>query len=437
MAPAPALAHPTVAIVGGGWAGLACALQLAQAGYRPVVFESAPEAGGRARSALIEGLYRDNGQHLMLAGCKSLTTLFKLAGIQVQTVPFIMQSGARRLRVPAHSGRLGLATALWRAQGFSWNERYRLIAAIVNLQLKGWQVPEGQSVAEWLLATHQPPALIREFWAPLALAVLNTPLADAAMRRFASVLRDSLGSGGRALAMLLPAGNLSEQIVTPLVHAIEKLGGAVRCAQRVLAIQQTTHGFELRVQGSEQPHHFDQIVLALPPWALDKMTLPACINQKALAEAFGTQPIATVYLGFEAKFRLPVPLLQIAGPTANDSRIWATDRAYCGEPGVIALSVSAAGPWCQLSHDDLAAACLNALQEVIEPLPRCLWKKTVVVRRATYAATPGATLQATDLNPLPHLYLAGDWTDATYPATLEAAVQSGFKAAAQIMKEQG
>lgn len=63
------------------------------------------------------------------------------------------------------------------------------------------------------------------------------------MRRFASVLRDSLGSGGRALAMLLPAGNLSEQIVTPLVHAIEKLGGAVRCAQRVLAIQQTTHGF--------------------------------------------------------------------------------------------------------------------------------------------------------------------------------------------------
>ena len=102
MAPAPALAHPTVAIVGGGWAGLACALQLAQAGYRPVVFESAPEAGGRARSALIEGLYRDNGQHLMLAGCKSLTTLFKLAGIEVQTVPFIMQSGARRLRVPAH-----------------------------------------------------------------------------------------------------------------------------------------------------------------------------------------------------------------------------------------------------------------------------------------------------------------------------------------------
>lgn len=37
------------------------------------------------------------------------------------------------------------------------------------------------------------------------------------------------------------------------------------------------------------------------------MTLPACINQKALAEAFGTQPIATAYLGFEAKFRLPAP----------------------------------------------------------------------------------------------------------------------------------
>jgi len=436
MAPAPAPAHPAVAIVGGGWAGMACALQLAQAGYKPVVFESAPQAGGRARSALIEGRYRDNGQHLMLACCESLTALFKAVGIQVQTVPFAMQSGTRHLHVSTRAGRLGLITALWRAQGFSWSERYRIITALLILQVKGWKVRDTQTIAQWLQATQQPPALIREFWAPLALAVLNTPLEHAAMHRFASVLRDTLGSGGGALGMLLPPGNLSEQIVTPLINAIEQRGGTVRCGQRVFAIQQGTHGFTLKIQGSEQLHHFDRIVLTLPPWSLGKITLPAPINPQALAEAFGTQPIATVYLGFEQKFRLPAPLLQIAGPTAKDTRIWATDRAYCGEPGVIALSISAEGPWCQLSHDDLATACLKALEEAIEPLPPCLWQKAVIVQRATYTATPGATLQATNLNPLPHLYLAGDWTDAAYPATLEAAVQSGFKAATCILHEQ-
>ncbi|MFM7123430.1 MAG: FAD-dependent oxidoreductase, partial [Fluviibacter sp.] len=49
----------SVAVIGGGWAGLACALKLAKAGYTSVVFESAPEAGGRARRAPVEGIDRD------------------------------------------------------------------------------------------------------------------------------------------------------------------------------------------------------------------------------------------------------------------------------------------------------------------------------------------------------------------------------------------
>ena len=435
MPQTPAPADNAVAIIGGGWAGLACALKLAQAGYQPVVFESAPEPGGRARRALIEGHYRDNGHHLMLNGCVALTKLFDVAGIKLPTVSFAYQSGARQLSVPANAGQFGLVLALLRAKGFSWQERIKLITALLHLKANDWCVPDDLNVSDWLRQRQQPAALIDNFWAPLALAILNTPLDQAAMRRLAPVLRDTLAKGGNALCMLQPENNLSDSIVAPLLQTIDRLGGTVHCGERVTAVEQAGTQFQLRISNRNDSSLFDHVVLAVPPWSLNHLTLPALVNATAVAEAFGAQPIATVYLGFDSDFRLPTPLFQIAGPTADDARVWAMDRAHCGEPGVVAISISAQGPWCQLTADALAESALSALLTNLTSAPIYLWKKAVVVQRATYAATPQAVLKPTSLEPLPRLHLAGDWTHADYPATLEAAVASGFAAAKRITRQ--
>jgi phytoene dehydrogenase-like protein len=52
------------AIVGGGWAGLAAAVELARSGARVTVFEAARQLGGRARSVETHGQRLDNGQHI-------------------------------------------------------------------------------------------------------------------------------------------------------------------------------------------------------------------------------------------------------------------------------------------------------------------------------------------------------------------------------------
>jgi squalene-associated FAD-dependent desaturase len=423
----------TVAIVGGGWAGLACALKLAKAGYAPVVLESAPEPGGRARRAHVEGHDRDNGQHLMLGGCQSLKALFEAVGIQLPAVPFTFTTSTRQLSVPAQAGRLGLALALCRARGFSWAERYQLIRALTQLQVRHWHVAQTLTVADWLQKTKQPASLINEFWTPLALAILNTPLHEAAMWRLVPVLRDTLGQGGSALCLLQPASNLSSSVVDPIVSAIEQAGGRIRCGVRVSGVEQTASGYQLLIHNASA-EVFDQVVLALPTWALNHLSLPPTLNATAWAQAFGSQPIATIYLGFESSFRLPAPLIQLAGPTPEDARVWAMDRAHCGEPGVVAISLSADGPWHALSVDALTQACLSALQEAVKNLPPCLWQKAVTVQRATYAATPAAFIAEADLTPLPGLYLAGDWSHPAYPATLEAAVSSGFAAAQRLMQ---
>ena len=51
-------------------------------------------------------------------------------------------------------------------------------------------------------------------------------------------------------------------------------------------------------------------------------------------------------------------------------------------------------------------------------------------RDATMAALPGtASLRPTQRTPISNLFLAGDWTDTGWPATMESAVRSGRLAA--------
>ena len=431
----PDASHPSVAIIGAGWAGLACALRLARAGVQPVVLESAPEPGGRARRAHVQHQWRDNGQHLMLAGCTALTRLFDEIGVTLPCVPFAYTDGSRTLSLPGRPGQTGLLWALLRAHGFSWRERLALMRALFGLRRYGWRVPREQTVAQWLQAQRQPAALIEGFWAPLTLAILNTPIEQAAMRRLAPVLRDTLGTGGDALAVLQPPTDLSASVVAPWINAIESSGGRVLCGQRVVAVERVPSGrftvLTRLINGqSDVRHTFDQVALAVPPWALPHIALP--FDTTTLTDDFGAQPIATVYLGFDEDMRLPTPLVQLAGPTDGDVRIWAMDRTHCGEPGVIALSLSADGPWRALNADTLAARCIQNLQAIIGSHV-CRWHRVVSIRRATPSATPNACLSPQKREPLRGLWLAGDWTHPEYPATLEAATQTGLSVAEKIM----
>ncbi len=428
----PDASHASVAIIGGGWAGLSCALRLAHAGYQPVVYESAPEPGGRARRARLEDAWRDNGQHLMLAGCRSLDKLLHEIGVTLPRVPFAYTDGAHSFSLVGQRGRRGLINALLGARGYSWAERGRMVGALTMMQLQGWTAPAEQTVAGWLRQQKQPAALINTFWEPLALAILNTPIAQAAMSRLMAVLRDTLGVDCDALAILQPTANLSASVVAPLVRAIEAAGGHVHCGQRVTAIQR--HGdarYNMMLKHTDTAQAFDRVVLAVPPWTLPHIDLP--FSTTTLVERFGAQPIATVYLGFDAHVQLPTPLVQLAGPTDADARIWAMDRAHCGEPGVMTISLSAAGPWTALDHATLAERCIQNLQSAIGLNAPCHWHRVVSVACATPGATPAAHLQPGEQHPLPGLWLAGDWTHPHYPATLEAAVASGFAAAQKII----
>ena len=126
---------PSVVVVGAGWAGLAAALRMAQAGLPVTVLEAAPQAGGRARAVALtlagQSLALDNGQHLMVGAYRECLAVAESAGMADGALvrhPMHLQSvdglALRSVGLPAP---WHLALALLRARGLTWTERWALL----------------------------------------------------------------------------------------------------------------------------------------------------------------------------------------------------------------------------------------------------------------------------------------------------------------------
>src|SRR5690606_18092113 len=77
-----------VAIVGGGWAGLAAGLHIRQAGHAVTLFEAARTLGGRARRvpSRTRALSMDNGQHILLGAYTDTLAVMRELGLDTHAL---------------------------------------------------------------------------------------------------------------------------------------------------------------------------------------------------------------------------------------------------------------------------------------------------------------------------------------------------------------
>src|SRR5512134_1682839 len=69
-----------VAVVGGGYAGMAAAVTLAERGVPVTVFEAARTLGGRARRVEHRDIALDNGLHILVGAYSETLRLMRLVG---------------------------------------------------------------------------------------------------------------------------------------------------------------------------------------------------------------------------------------------------------------------------------------------------------------------------------------------------------------------
>ena len=438
-----------VIIIGGGFAGLAAGVALAEAGRRVCFLEQKPYLGGRARSFKdpTTGSIVDNGQHLFM-GCyhstiRFLTTLGTLDRLQFQprlSVPFLDRDGRlTRLDCPDWPSPWHLLLGAIRSASFSFKQKVEVLRLGRGLRSgsKNSAPLPGESVTAWLGRQGQSEGLQRDFWDLLCIAAMNEDPHIASAQLFERVLRLALFSSSADSRLGIARVGLSECYTAAAAAYIEARGGRVQtgCSVRQMQIiDGVCRGVE--VGGGETIAGV--AVVAAVPWHQLAGMLPGDVLRTepffASAVALRPAPIISINLWFDA----PITELEFAGLRGttiqwffNKSRILGASNHY------VSLVVSGAHEHVSRSKEELLAIALRELGDMLPEVRKAKLMHSLIIKErfATFSPDPEAqAVRPPARTPVQGLYLAGDWTATGLPATIEGAVQSGYTAAGVLLE---
>jgi squalene-associated FAD-dependent desaturase len=442
-----------VIVVGGGMAGLAASCSLAQRGVAVTLLEAASQLGGRARSVAIEFnsqvIQLDNGQHIMLGAYRETLKLLASIGVQEEDaflrVPLTLDvragnQTAFKVCPPAYlPAPLNQLIGFLCCKGLQWCERVAVIQFMLRLKKSNYQLAADEPLAVFLQSNQQSSNATTLLWEPLCLAALNTPINIASSKVFLNVLRDTFKSKNSA-DFLLPKHDLSQLFSQPVESYFKAIGKKIILNQRVKNITPNQNGFTVSCkpglnkpglikesQAKESSFEASHVIVTTSPARLrnviaDLPKLDLVANQ---TESYEYQPIYTVYLQYQSNVTISAPMLGLIGGVSQ----WVFDRGIlCGQHGLMAVIISAEGQHQQLTQDALALKVAQELKASFPQLAQALWHKVIAEKRATFSCTVNLP-RPTHATPYPNLYLAGDYTYADYPATIEGAVRSGVACA--------
>ena len=435
---------PRVAIVGGGLAGLAAAAALVGKGVAITVFESRPRLGGRASSFPdpSTGEMVDNCQHVSMACCTNLADFCRRVGTDglFRVVPSILFLSPEGRASTLHAGPLPapfhLAGSFLRANYLSLLDKLRVAYGLVCLRFARHGRP-GEPFAAWLQRHGQTARTMDRYWSTVLVSALNERLDRMDLGHARKVFLDGFLRSRDGFAMEVPSVPLGELYGTRLEAWLASQGVQVRLKSGVKGVdveEGAVAGLSMRT-GEKVPADF--VVAAVPFDRVEglfdaeaRALLPSLDGVRSLAAS----PITGVHLWFDREV-CPVDHAVTVGRLSQ----W----VFCREAEVgqyLQVVVSASYDLVSKSNESIRDLVLNDLYE-LWPAARgaalVRWR-VVTEHGATFAVRPGVEAhrppQRTGVD---GLFLAGDWTDTGWPATMEGAVRAGYKAAEGVLQDLG
>ncbi|PCJ31324.1 MAG: FAD-dependent oxidoreductase [Gammaproteobacteria bacterium] len=422
---------PNTLIIGGGWSGLAAAVTLTQQGHAVHLIESAKQLGGRARNIQWKDQTVDNGQHLMIGAYDRMLAMMNTIGsdpdkiferspldITLYDTDYLPLSLSANSRLPWP---LSLVWSLIDSAG---------IGGLYQLTKLQHSIPkilsaEDISVSEWLLNTKQSPRFIKQLWEPLCLATLNTPIELASAQLMARVLKDSLGRGKAAADSLIPRIPLGDVFPRAAAHYIEQHGGKISLNTRARSLI-IDNNEVCGVKTKDSRIESNNIIVALSPSQSSKL-LADLIPATSTIE----YPICTVYLHYPPETRLIKPMIGLTGTISQ----WVFDRSE-QTPGLMAVVISAPGKHEEMTNLELIQHVCAELHDFFPDMPKTVNDSLVVrEKRATFACHVNIKQNRPQSKThIKGLWLAGDYVENGYPASLEGAIRNGENCALNLIK---
>lgn len=436
-----------VIVVGGGLAGLAAAVALAPRGFAVTVLEARPRLGGRASSFqdAASGQLIDACQHVSMGCCTNFHHLCDTVGVGRLLAPqptLYFQTPDRRVSVfksdpwpaPFHLGR-----ALASAHYLTAAEKVRIGYGLARMLAES---PDADPpLHDWLLRHLQTARTIDRFWGVVLTSALNETVDRVGLKYARKVFRDGFVRHRDAFTVHVPTVPLAKLYGDELRGWLARHGVTVREGAGVAKLQSPgmavsglsevvlRDGTVVRGETVILAGPFDRVLdLLPPPLAADPFF--ARIGQ------LQPSPIISVHVWYDRPvLKLPhVVLVDALGQ-------WVFNRGEVA-PGEYYLQVvvSAARPLRGLGHDEIRRRILEELGRLYPAVgaARVVRSRVVTEHTATFSAVPGVdALRPPQLTPVPGLYLAGDYTQTGWPATMEGAVRSGYLAAEAVLNRLG
>ena len=434
-----------VIVIGGGFAGLAAGVRLSERGSCVVsLLERRKHLGGRAYSFTdrASGDTVDNGQHLFMKCYLKTREFLETIGtgdyLRFQerfrldflhpTLGHTALSFPRLLPPP-----LNLLTGFMRYTPVNLGDVVRLRR--VRTALKA-PTPPGLTVNEWLDACKQSPSIRQAFWDPLCISALNQSPHEAPATHLTSVLKLAFFGRSDATLMGYAGVGLSTMYTSAASTFIRRHGGTCHMGDGVGELRVTGNN-KIRIRlRSGAILTADAAVCAITPPALARLLPEGFENLRARLKSFCPSPILSVNLWFKGPIinRPFVGLLKGRMDWVFNKHMLydGRDRA---SPGHVTLVASAADGLVDQPDERLVDIALKDLYRFLPETRKMPLDHHLVVRerQATFALPTGDSPPPNHTT-APNLFIAGDWTDTGLPATVESAVESGYRAAALTLE---
>jgi squalene-associated FAD-dependent desaturase len=443
----------TVAVIGGGLAGITAAIALAESGADVTLLEARPRLGGATCSFSRDGLTVDTGQHVFLGCCSAYRGLLARLGMTQHTTlqdrfdVTVLAPGANgqprkaRLRRTALPGPLHMLPALGRYRFLSLAERVSVARPALAMRFVDPADPvvDTQRFGDWLARRGQDERTRRALWDLFSVSALNIAGDDASLALAAVVVKTGLLGQNNAADIGVPALPLGELHGDAGATLLAKLGAQVALSTKVSAIEPADGGGYRVGLGPEADSELtaDAVVLAVPHEKAAPLLPAGALPEHTIAgwAGLGASPIVNVHVIYDR------PVMDLPFVAAVDSPVqWVFDRTKISgmdRPGqqYLAISLSAADRYADTPVARLQEQFVPALAELFPAARDATVTEFFVTRerRATFRQAPGSgALRPKAATARPGLVLAGSWTDTGWPDTMEGAVRSGLAAAAEL-----
>ena len=387
--------------------------------------EARPFLGGRATSFPVqpaaEGSERmDNCQHVLLRCFVNLLDFYRRCGVEKKIrfddrLNFVHPGGKsdvlRRGLLPAPFHLFG---SLIGFDGLDARDKWSLIRTLAALRSERHRADLDEfTIGHWLNSKGVPPRTLQRFWRPILVSALNEEPDRASAVPAFQVFLDGLMATRDSFEMGVPAVPLADLYSAALE---QKLGSGVR-----IHLRSSIESIDPAARSA------DYYVSAVPFERVNALVPGLDLH----LDRFKHSPITGIHLWFDR------PITDLPHAVLLDRTLqWLFRKSE----NYFQAVVSASRSLLPLAQKDIVEMACRELREFFPKSAAAQLVRSHVIKeaRATYSAVPGLeAARPVAKTKFPNVFLAGDWTNTRWPATMEGAVRSGYLAAEAVARAAG